>query len=142
MSITSANAVIILTVPGVFSSGVKLQGFSTDDVEDWEQVKSVETAQGIDGNLSAGYVNAPRKQTISLQADSASNDVFEAWGSAMDAAQEVIQASASIAIPGISKAYSCTVGWLVDRSPSPSAKKTLQPRKWGIEWQTVAPTPI
>lgn len=137
-TLTAANAVLVITIPGVFSSGVQLQGFGADDVTDWEALERVETVPGVDGKLSGGYVYKQVMQGITLQADSDSNDVFDAWAAAEDAARETINATMTIVMPGLGRVSQCTKGFLKKRSPNPDAKKLMKERKWGIEWENVA----
>ena len=53
-TITGASAVIMLSVPGLFSTPQQLQGFATDDIFDTAAIASAETLMGVDGNLSGG----------------------------------------------------------------------------------------
>ncbi|MGA1801484.1 phage tail fiber protein [Rhizobium sp. HT1-10] len=63
-SITSANAIITLTIPGLFNTPVQLQGFSADNIYESEVQEIAETSMGVDGKLSAGYVFNPINQTF------------------------------------------------------------------------------
>ena len=84
MSLTAANAVITLTIAGVFNAGQQLQQFAADDVFSVEQVTPTETLMGVDGFLSGGRTPVPVPWTISLQADSPSNFIFEQWFAAQE----------------------------------------------------------
>ena len=85
MSITSANALIVLTVPGVLAVATQLQGFAADDVFDTDDVEMAATLMGVDGILSGGFVYSMVPWNIALQADSPSMPVFEAWDQAQQA---------------------------------------------------------
>ena len=88
-TITSANAVYMLAVTGMFPVPQRLEGFAADDVFDTEALTVAEVVMGVDGRLSAGYTPVPVKQNISLQADSPSIQLFETWYLAQKAAKEV-----------------------------------------------------
>ena len=140
-SITAANAVLTLAIAGVIPNPVQLQGFAPDDVFDIPQLKSVETLMGVDGLLSTGFVFTPVTQTVSLQADSASNDIFDAWWTQMQAARETYEAEGLIVLPSIGKKYTLVQGSLTGYKPAPSGKKLLQPRVHEITWARIVPAP-
>jgi hypothetical protein len=140
-SITSANAVLALTIPPLFPVPQQLQGFGTDDIFDIPQIKSVEVQMGVDGVLSMGFVYVPIEWEITLQADSASNALFDTWWTQMVAAQDVYAASGQIKLPGIATKFNLTNGALTGYKPAPGAKKLLQMRKFGLTFQSISPAP-
>lgn len=142
LTLTAANAVILLGVNGVFSTPQQLKGFAADDVTDIPPIESAETAMGVDGVLSAGFVFVPVKQGVTLQADSASNDLFDLWWETMQQQQDVFFASGSIVFPATKKSYTLTNGVLTEYKPAPDAKRTLQPRKYEITWESISPSII
>ena len=54
-TITSANAQVMLNVPGVFPTPVQLAGFAADDAFTQDAYDVAETRMGVDGVLSAGF---------------------------------------------------------------------------------------
>lgn len=140
-SITSANAVLMLSVPPLFPIPQQIQGFATDDIYDVPQIKSVEVMMGVDGVLSAGFVYIQIPQTITLQADSPSNSFFDTWWTQMQAAQDAYEASGLIRLPSISTKFTQTTGFLTGYKPVPAGKKTLQPRTYEITWARISPAP-
>ena len=54
-TITSANASLFLTVPGLYDSPVKIENFSSDAMVSAAQVNPVVAEMGVDGHLSVGY---------------------------------------------------------------------------------------
>lgn len=140
-TITSNNAAFTLAIAGLFAVPQQLQGFAADDIFDTEGVEPAETSMGVDGKLSAGLVFAPVKQSVALQADSDSNTLFEAWYAAQKAAGDVYYAQGSVYLPATGRAYVMTRGVLTAYSPMPDAKKTLQPRKYGLTWESVTGAP-
>ena len=141
-SLTSANAVLLLTIDGVYSSPQQLQRFATDDIFDVDAVQSAETAMGVDGYLSAGFVWNEKVQRITLQADSPSNTIFETWNSAMESSQEVFACSGSITLKSVNRKFTMIRGILTSYAPIPSGKKILQPRTYAITWQKISPAPM
>ena len=136
-NITSANAVYILTIPGLYDSGVQIQQFSADDMFDTEALDSAETQMGVDGHFTAGFVYVPLRQSITLMADSNSVDVFETWYGAQQTSRSLYEANGTIVLSSVGKTYTLTRGFLTGYAPLPDAKRTLQARKFGITWQKV-----
>ncbi len=71
-TITSANAVIIISVAGLYDVGQRIQGFTADDISGTDSIEQAEFSMGVDGRLSAGYAPVAVPQTITLQSDSLS----------------------------------------------------------------------
>jgi hypothetical protein len=136
-SITSANAVVTLTIPGVYNTGQKLQGFSAEDIFGMDAIDPAEISMGVDGNLSAAFIFVPTKQGIHLQADSAANKIFEDWRAAEVSAVEKIPCSMTVVLPSVKKTYACIQGYMTSYPQISDAKKSLQPRKYEITWNTI-----
>lgn len=141
-TITSANASVVINVPDVFSVGQILSGFAADDAFAHESFDMTETRMGVDGILSAGYTPNPMRFTITFQPDSPSILVFDTWGAAQEALKEALQASMTITMPSIGKAFNFNVGWLKGFKKLPDAKKVLEPQSYSIDWQDIQPIPI
>ena len=142
MSITSANAIVTLAIGTVFPIPVQLQGFAADNVFSTQPLKSAETLMGVDGKLSGGFVFVPVEQEYELQADSPSNLIFDTWYSIQQSSQEVFSATGLTVLTGVSTSWVMTNGFLTMYSPIPDAKKLLQPRKFGITWNSISPAPV
>ncbi len=142
MSITSANAIFQLVVQGLYDSPQQLQQFAAEDIFDTSAIKPAETMMGVDGFLAAGFVYVPIEQSISLMADSPSNDIFEQWYAAQIAASEIYRCSAIVRIPSLGKSYSMANGVLSGYAPASDAKKVMQPRKYSITWESVTGAPV
>jgi len=141
MSITSSNAIIQLVIPEVFPAPMQLQQFSADDVFGTDALVPAEIVMGVDGHQSAGFVYVSTKQNFTLMADSPSNDVFDLWWGASQAAGEVITANAVIVLKSIGRKYQMTKGVLSSYAPAPDAKRTLQQRRFEITWERFSPSP-
>lgn len=139
--ITSANAILTLSVPVLFPVGQQIQGFSTDDIYGVAQIKSVETAMGVDGVLSGGFVFVAIVQTLMLQADSESNDFFDQVYAAQQAAQTVFFGNGSVILPAIGKKF-LMINGLLTTFKLPGAAKTLRPRTFRFQWNKVLAAPL
>jgi hypothetical protein len=140
-TITSASAVITLTIPLIYPTPVQLQGFAADDIYDSDDVDITETSMGVDGILSGGMVFSPISQTFSFQADSQSVQIFETWAAQQIQGVEAYAANGRTTLRTVGRSYVSTTGWLQKGPRMPSAGKTLKPRKWTIIWQNVQSTP-
>ena len=137
-TITSANAVVTITVPGLFNTPVQLQGFSTDKAWDAAAVVVTESQIGVDGRKTAGLVFNQIKQTFSFQADSPSVAVFEKIYSSMKTANDVYYIDGNIFLQGTSQNYHCIKGTLEDYNSMASAGKVLAAREFSISWGSIA----
>lgn len=140
-TITSANSIFTLVVGGVFLAPIRVQGFASDDAFDIEDANPVEVRKGVDGKKSSGYTPYMVKQSIHLQADSPSIDLFDAWIAAMDATQEDITCNGSILIPSVGKVYALVNGSITRISKMAPNKKVLEPQTYEITWDKVIPAP-
>jgi hypothetical protein len=136
-TITSANSVVTMTVAGLFTTGVQLQGYSTDKAWDTAAVVVTETQIGVDGRKTAGLVFNAIKQTFSFQADSPSVQFFEAIYAAQRVARDVYYMSAIIDLPSTGESYVCNKGTLEDYNSVASASKVLSAREFSINWGSV-----
>lgn len=138
-TITAATTVYTLQVIPLFPAPQQLQGFAADDIFDTDPLVVGETIMGVDGTLSGGFVFEKVRQGISLQADSASNAVFDAWFAAEQAAKDKFPAVGTVTFPTISTKWALSNGFLVLYPPIPNAGRLLRPRKFFIEWNFVSP---
>ena len=136
-TITSANSVFTIVVAGLFPAHVQLRGYASDKAFTTEAVDLAEVQMGVDGRMTAGFVPNPVKQTITLQADSPSKDIFTAMIQAMKTAREVFYISGSIALPSTGESFTLTRGSLTNAKQIPDAQKVLQPVDYVITWERI-----
>lgn len=141
-TITSANASLFITVPGLYDSPVKIENFSTDAMVSAAQVNPVVAEMGVDGHLSVGYTPTPKEITVTLAADSKSRPVFDDWQAYQDAAKEVYVCSAQFIVPGIGKTFTGLRGALTAAQPMPNAAKTLQAPAYNITFESWTPSSL
>lgn len=142
LSLTAANAVITLSITGLFPVPQQLQGFSADNIYDVGQQDQVETAMGVDGKLSGGFVFQHVEQAFLLQSDSESNAIFEQWAQVQRQVKDVYVANGQTTLPSVRRVYVSTKGYLTAMPPMPQAARILQPRRYVIRWESVVPQPI
>ena len=142
LTITSSNSVFMLAITGLYDSPQRIVGYTGDTGFAMESVDSVETAMGIDRRFSAGWIPSEVRQTITLQADSPSNDLFENWYAAQQTIGEIYFASGRIVIPALRKEYVNTEGVLKGYTPMAEVGKTLRPRVFMITWGFSVPNPV
>lgn len=140
-TLTTANSSATLMVRGLFPVPQNLQGYATDDSFAAEDVKPVETFMGVDGLLSAGYVPYPTEISFTFQADSPSTAMFDVVLAAQVSAKEAFIFDGTIIIQGTGEKYAMTKGYLSSATPMSSGKKTLQPRKFTLTFESVTKAP-
>lgn len=141
-TITSANAVLTLTVPGIFPAPIQIQGFSAEKAWSTDQQETTESMIGVDGLKASGWVPAMIKQAFSLMANSPSRSVFNAIARAQKANRDAITFSGTFVLPSTGESFSCLNGTLKDYKPIPDGAKVLQPIEFNIEWQDIQPSLI
>ena len=135
-TITSANSVFTITVPGLFPAPVQLQGYSSDRAFTSDALVLSEVQMGVDGRMTAGYTPAPTVQTVTLQADSPSRDIFTTIIQASKTAREVYYISGSISLLSTGEAFALVRGVLTTAKQIPDANKVLAPVDFQITWQS------
>ena len=142
-SLTSLDVVLILTIPGVYPSGVQLQGFKADDIFDVGSTKGNIVRMGVDGVLSAGKQIQPRAMKVHLEASSESQQVFDDWAAAENTPpMDSIPASMTAMFPANGQEYSCYRGFLTDYKDVTDAKKVLDPLTYEITWELIQKTAL
>lgn len=140
-TITAANAVLLLTVAGLFDSPQPLQGFSTDDIFDTDNLVSGEPRMGVDGRLSAGWVPNPVVMNINFMADSPSILLFERWVLTEQQSLDKFIAGMHVSLKAINRKYTLTRGFLISGPPTPRAARVLEARRYTLQWESLTPSP-
>lgn len=136
-TITSANSVFTIVVPGLFPAPVQLRGYSSDKAFITEALALAEVNMGVDGRLTAGYVPNPTVQDITLQADSPARKIFSAIIAATKVRREVFFITGNIDLPSTGETYALRRGVLTKAHQIPGAQKVLQPKDYQITWEGV-----
>jgi hypothetical protein len=141
-SITSANVAFVLTIPGVYSSGVLLENFSTDDMFNPDAQVLTESRVGADGFDVGGYVFNMTSIHIMFQANSNSIPVFYQWKSAQDASRDIIVGSGTIISPALGFNSTLPDIYLESLPLLPPHRKVAEPLTVAIRvgpgWQTTS----
>lgn len=141
LTITAANSILFLSIEGLYNSPQQLQGFAADDVFDTETISPAETMMGVDGHLSGGFVFNPIRMNVALQADSASNFIFETWKAKQEQIGEIYIANGQVHLPAVKRKYVMIRGFLTSIPPTPAARKVLQSRRYQITWERISAAP-
>jgi hypothetical protein len=136
-TITSANSVFTMVVPGLFPAPVQLQGYAVDKAFTTEALQLAETKMGVDGRMTAGYTPMISNMTVSLQADSESRAIFDAMIQATKTAREIFYITAEIVLPATQEKFSLIKGTLVNVKQLPDALKVLQEVDYVIHWESI-----
>lgn len=139
-TITSANSVFILTVPGIYPQGIQLQGYSAEKAWSTDAQEITESQIGVDGVKASGFVPAMVPQTVSLLANSVSRRIFNNIIDATKANKDAIVFQGTITLPSTGESYSCLNGTVKNSKRIPDAGKVLNPVDIQIEWQDIVPT--
>lgn len=142
MSLTTANSIIMFTLPLVFPTPQQIQGFMADDVFGTETLHPTETLRGVDGKLSGGFIYSDIKQNYSLQADSISVNFFDQWYLSQQALSETLKANATIILTGLNKKWTMVNGFLKDYPATPEAKRIAGGLKFMVEWESITVAPV
>ncbi|NTJ67518.1 hypothetical protein G6M50_06040 [Agrobacterium rhizogenes] len=141
-TLTVADAIITLRIPGLFNTPVTIQGFMTDNVYDAPTVELTQTAMGVDGRLSAGTVLNPIDQTFYIQADSESGDIFDTWWGISRTQVTTLRCFGETTLPALGTTYTSNNGALISWPPIPAGAKILQGRQALIRWESIVPNPL
>lgn len=141
-TITAANSVFILTIPGLFDQGQRLQGYAAEAAFETEEATNAELVLGVDAQLSSGWIPYTTDQRISIMPDSPSSDIFEQWIEAEKVALEKLPARATISLVSIGRKYDLSNGFLTRFPPIASARKVLQARVFTVTWGRITPAPV
>lgn len=140
-TLTTANASIQLSVPGLFDTPLLLQGYAADDIFGTEPIDNGEVSMGVDGNLSAGFVFVAVKQSYNLQANSDSNLLFDELFNAEQAAAEKFPVTGLVTLLAINSKWTMRRGFMTTYQPIPDGGKILKARKHTITWERVQKQP-
>ncbi len=135
-SITSANAVLALSIDTIFTAPQQIQGFGVDDAWDAEQVNNAEIQLGVDGLMSVGWLPTLIKLPITVQANSPSIEIFDTWVQTENQNQEKLFANGTLSAPALGKLWTLTQGIISNYLPFPPGKKVLMPQKFEITFRT------
>ena len=141
MDITASNSVIMLAVEGLYDIPQQLQQFSADNIYGVDPLEVAETAQGVDGVLTGGFVYNPTNQSFELMADSPSNDFFDTIALRQRADQVLYRIQGTTLLTSVGKKFTQRRGILVTWTPMPEAGRVLKARRHTIRWERVTPNP-
>jgi hypothetical protein len=101
-----------------------------------------ETRMGVDGKMSAGWTPHIVPQTIHLQADSESVEVFDTIYQYTQSQSEVLWLSAVIEIPATGMSYTLSQGVMQTYTPVAPHNRVQEPKQYVIHWGKITPAKI
>jgi hypothetical protein len=137
-TITAANALFTLSVPGAGLVEYTLEGYAADAAFATDSLTVAETVMGVDGKMSFGRLPTIKPQSMP---DSKSVEFFNAWYNAQEVLGDAIPALGRITIPGLGVSYVLTKGVLKQYSPISAAAKVMQAQTFAIDWENITATP-
>ncbi len=140
-TITSANATIMLGATGLLNVPVELQGWEGDDSFASQKIKTGEIKMGGDGKIAAGYLPHLFPFEITLQPNSASNQVFDAILAYQNTTKDLVELNVTVLIPSIGAVFAFSKGYTEDVDPMPAGKKVLQARKFEMQFESMSWAP-
>ena len=141
-TLTTANATMMMTLP-ILPNPVEIEGFSTDDLANMDEVQYTENRKGIDGFKSSGYIEATRKLNVVLEATSPSIEWFNLWISAMKTAKESLPITLlTISCKALGCTFMCYNGTLENGKEIMDLKKTSQPITYKLDFENIVPVPL
>ena len=139
-NITSTNSVFKLSVPSL-GINATLEGYAADTAFTTDIVEVTENRIGVDGQKSAGYLPVLYDQTVSLQADSNSIQIFDIIYAEMVLTRNAVFLEGVIELPGVSRVYTLTNGTLRNYKPIADVERVLEPIQFQINWGNIVVLP-
>ena len=133
LDITSANAIVALSVEGLFST--TLEHFSADSSFTSDTVQAAETRMGVDGHMAAGFTPAIKTVTINLEAGSPSLTFMQLLRQAQEANLKPYTVQMVISIPSIGRRYTFSEGVLQSFKDLPDGQTVLSPSQWVFHFE-------
>lgn len=142
LTITAANSILLLGIDGLYPVAQQLQGFGPDRIFGIDDVTPTETAMGVDGHMSIGFVFTTVTQNVTLQADSPSNEIFEQWYANQLKLREALVATGQIQLPSLKRKYAMMRGALTRYAPTAAGNRVMQARQYQITWERIEAAPL
>ena len=124
LTITSANAVLMLRCKGVYDNFIKLQGFQADNAWGFGDANIGESRMGVDGKQSIGYTPHEVEWTLHLEANSPSVDIMENIRKDFNANMESRLIDIVVEVPSVKKRFKAS-GALIKLTGGISGEKLL-----------------
>lgn len=136
-TITAMNSVLILTHPVLYPAGVKIEGFSTDQMISADDAEKSVAQMGVDGKMSVGRVPYLTAWTITLSPDSDSNTVFENIEKYERIQREVSKMTFAFTIPALNEARTFSKTVVTNYNPLPPHGRTIGARAYKLASERV-----
>jgi hypothetical protein len=132
-TITSADAIVALSISDVFPVPQIIEKFSVDSSFMSEAIKFSENRLGVDGEMAKGKIYSILPITLSLMPDSPSIDIFNMWANYL-IKHDAVDATLVITLLSTGYVYTLEQGSLVEAKLIPDGKKVLEAQDYKIEF--------
>lgn len=133
--ITSANAVVVLTIQELYPNGIQLQQFSTDAMAAADSVQVAETRMGVDGYMAAGVTPNIVQVTVNLEANSPSKRALDNLWAAMQSNKRLYRVTMTIKLVSTGETFQFYRGCLQTATPVPATQRILSPTSWVFHFE-------
>lgn len=140
--ITSADAIMTLTISDLFSAPITLENWASDQGWSVGELEMAETQMSIDGKLNRGWVPRPISQTLTFSAASASIIYMEALVQSQTTARALYNLGGELTLKSTGRKYTFTGGCLTTGTVAPNGGTVLENRTFTIQWEAVVPAGI
>lgn len=135
--ITSANATLTLTVQSLFDAPVILENWGADRAWEASSYSSTDSRMSIDGHLNVGFVHRPVEMSLTLEANSKSNKIFEVIEEFQKSTLTPAILGGELRLPGQNSKYTFEYGHVIGMTPLPGASSMLEARTYNLRWRRV-----
>ncbi|MEE8658522.1 Structural protein [Acetobacteraceae bacterium EV16G] len=140
--ITSADAIFTLTIQPLFSAPITLENWGTDRAWEVSSYAATDSRMSIDGYLNKGFQHRPVEMSLTLEANSPSNAVFEAIEEYQKAMTTVVILGGELRLPGLHRKYTFDDGHVIGMTPLPGGASMLEARTYNLRWRRIIPAGI
>lgn len=142
IDITSANSTLNCVVPAYYPGGFYFEDYATDNMFETGALQNTEDMMSADGKYHAGYIFNPVEQTITLMASSSSGGLLDNWQAAERAAIAKFPCNMVLTVPALGAKWNFVNGVLYTWTPTPPARRVLQPRPAVFHFESVTRSAI
>lgn len=142
LDITSANSKLRIVVPAYYPGGFDVDDYAADNMMETAALQYKEDMMSADGKYHAGFIFNPVEFTVNLMATSSAGSLLDDWLSAERTAIAAFACNATLTVPALGAKWNFVNGVLYTWTPTPPARRVLQPRPAVFHFETVTRSKI
>lgn len=136
-NVTSADAVLYMTIDGLYPQGFKLEQFGQDAVAQMADDIFAETRMSVDGHMVAGYVDQIKPVTLTFEPSSPTIPYLRNLQEVTRAERKPYPVMLMVTLPSVGRTYTFVNGVLKQGKQMPDIGKTLQPVQFVFDFERV-----